>query len=220
MVEAVIFDMDGLMVNSEDLWEETERLYFAKKGSAYSSQLDQLLMGRKKEESARIIKDYLGLHDPIERIIEERYQILRELCLDGLELMPGLEELLYSLSRSKVPLGLASSSPLEQIHFVLDRFGLRHHFSALVSGDMVAQGKPAPDIYLLASSELGVDPASCLALEDTVNGVLAAKAAGMLCIAVPDKRQKGLDFSMADAVVESLAELDANTLLSFKSKIS
>ncbi|MFQ5892805.1 MAG: HAD family hydrolase [Nitrospinota bacterium] len=216
LVEAVIFDMDGLMVNSEDLWEETERLYFARKGHTYDKAFDGLLMGRKKEESATVIKEHLGLDDSIEAIIADRYTILRQLCQDRLELMPGVEALVEALTERRVPLALASSSPLDQIHFVLDRFDLRRHFSIIVSGDMVAQGKPAPDIYLLAAEQLAKAPSVCVALEDTVNGARAAKAAGMVCLAIPDRRQKDFDFSMADGAFESLTELDAETLLAFR----
>lgn len=216
MVEAVIFDMDGLMVNSEDLWEETERKYFASKGFEYDRAFDRLLMGRKKEESAAVIKERLGLEDSIEEIIEERYRLLRNLCDERLELMPGLMPLLESFEERRVPLGMASSSPLEQIHFVLDRFDIRRRFSHIVSGDMVPRGKPAPDIYLLTADRLGKGPEACLALEDTINGVRAAKGAGMICLAVPDRRQRSLDFSMADGVFSSLAELDADAILSFR----
>lgn len=219
MVEAVIFDMDGLMVNSEDLWEETERLYFDRKGHVYSSELDRLLMGRKKEESAAVIKEQLGLEDSIEAIISERYDILRKLCHERLELMPGLLALLESLAKRQAPLALASSSPMDQIHFVLNRFDLGRYFSVVVSGDMVSRGKPAPDIYFMAAEQLAKEPIACLALEDTVNGVRAAKAAGMICIAIPDRRQKDLDFSIADAEFTSLEKLDADTLLSFQPSV-
>jgi HAD superfamily hydrolase (TIGR01509 family) len=215
-VEAVIFDMDGLMVNSEDLWEETERKYFSSRGFEYDREFDRLLMGRKKEESAAVIKDRLGLDDSIEDIIAERYHILRELCGERLKLMPGLMPLLESFIERRVPLGLASSSPLDQIHFILDRFDLRRFFSKIVSGDMVSRGKPAPDIYLLTADRLQKGPYACLALEDTINGVRAAKSAGMICLAVPDRRQKSLDFSIADSVFSSLAELDADSILSFR----
>ncbi|MDA2916507.1 HAD family phosphatase [Nitrospinae bacterium AH_259_B05_G02_I21] len=216
-VEAVIFDMDGLMVNSEDLWEETERLYFTRKGHTYSNEeFDGLLMGRKKEESAAVIKERLGLEDSIEAIISDRFSILRTLCEERLELMPGLLSLLDSLVERRVPLALASSSTMDQIHFVLDRFDLRRHFPTILSGDMVSRGKPAPDIYLMTAERLGKEPSVCLALEDTVNGARAAKAAGMICFAIPDKRQQGLDFSMADGAFASLEELDADTVLSFK----
>lgn len=215
-VEAVIFDMDGLMVNSEDLWEETERLYFASKGHQYDREFDRLLMGRKKEESAAVIKERLELADSIEDIIAERYDMLRELCNEHLKLMPGLLPLLESFSARETPLGLASSSPLDQIYFVLDKFDLRPFFSPIVSGDMVSLGKPEPDIYLLTAEELGRGPSACIALEDTINGVRAAKAAGMLCLAVPDRRQKNLDFSIADGVFSSLTELDADAILSFQ----
>lgn len=216
-VEAVIFDMDGLMVNSEDLWEETERRYFNRKGHTYSNEeFDGLLMGRNKEESATVIKERLGLEDSIESIISERYALIRTLCEERLELMPGLLPLLESLPERQMTLALASSSPMDQIHFVLDRFGLRRHFSAIVSGDMVQRGKPAPDIYLLAAERIGKEPYVCVALEDTVNGARAAKAAGMVCLAIPDKRQRDLDFSMADGVFSSLEELDADALLTFQ----
>lgn len=216
MIEAIIFDMDGLMVNSEELWEETERLYFASKGHTYSSEFDGLLMGRKKEESAAIIKERLGLEDSIQAIIAERYDIIRKLCHERLELMPGFSALLESLVERQVPIALASSSPMDQIHFVLNRFDLHRHFSIIVSGDMVSRGKPAPDIYLMTAELLAKEPSVCLALEDTVNGARAAKAAGMICLAVPDMRQRGLDFSMADSKFASLTELDADTILSFR----
>lgn len=215
-MEAVVFDMDGLMVNSEDLWEETERTYFESKGFTYDKAFDRLLMGRKKEESAQVIKERLRLEDSIEEIITARYSLLRELCRERLELMPGLMPLLEGFSARRTSLALASSSPLDQIYFILDKFGLRSFFDPILSGDMVSKGKPAPDIYLLAAEGLGKEPSACLALEDTINGVRAAKAAGMLCLAVPDRRQKSLDFSIADGVYSSLSELDAATILSFK----
>jgi len=122
--------------------------------------------------------------------------------------------LLEQLAREGYRLAVASSSPLRVVTFVLDMFSLHNHFLTVVSGDSVGNGKPHPDIYLHTADMLGVVPAECVAIEDSINGLRSAKGAGMYCIAIPDKRLTPEQFESADVILDSLRELTSETIKS------
>lgn len=204
MIRAVIFDMDGVMIDSEPLWEKTERILLSRKGIEYNPTYRDKIVGLNQNDSGNLLRETFNLLETVEEIITGRIEILLGLYEKELELVPGLLPLLKELRKSGFLLALASSSPFRVINFVLDRFSLREFFSVVVSGDTMPFGKPHPDIYLHTANNLGVEPRECVVIEDSINGVKSAKRAGMICIAVPDKRLERKEFQIADVVVDRL----------------
>jgi HAD superfamily hydrolase (TIGR01509 family) len=207
MVKAVIFDMDGVMIDSEPLWEKTERILLGGKGIEYNPIYRDKIVGLNQNDSGSLLRETFNLLETVEEIIAGRIEILLGLYEKELGLVPGLLPLLRGLRESGLPLALASSSPLRVINFVLDKFSLNEFFSVVVSGDLIELGKPNPDIYLYTANNLGVKPRECVVIEDSINGVKSAKSAGMVCIAVPDKRLSQKEFQIADLIVDSLDEI-------------
>lgn len=214
MINAVIFDMDGIMIDSEPLWEKTERILLARRNIDYSPDYRDKIVGLNQRDSGRLLVDTFDLEETVEEIINERISILTSIYEKELELIPALVPLLKRLGEEGYRLAVASSSPLRVVSFVLDMFSLRDHFLAVVSGDSVANGKPHPDIYVHTAETLGTTPAECVAIEDSINGLRSAKGAGMYCIAVPDKRLAPAQFKDADVILDSLREITPETIKS------
>ncbi len=214
MINAVIFDMDGVMIDSEPLWEKTERILLARRSIDYSPDYRDKIVGLNQRDSGRLLVDTFDLDETVEDIINERISILTSIYEEELELIPALVPLLEQLAREGYRLAVASSSPLRVVTFVLDMFSLYDHFLTVVSGDSVGNGKPHPDIYLHTAEMLGVAPAECVAIEDSINGLRSAKGAGMYCIAIPDKRLTPDQFESADVILDSLRELTLETIKS------
>ena len=212
MIRAVIFDMDGVIIDSEPLWEKTERILLGRRGIEYNPTYRDSIVGLNQNDSGKLLKETFNLPEKIEELLEERSKILLSLYERELELVPGLLLLLDELNESDFLLGLASSSPYRVIKFVLDKFSLNEFFSVVVSGEFVKLGKPHPDIYLHTAKELGVNPRECVVIEDSINGLKSAKAAGMQCIAVPDKRLGQKEFQIADLVVDRLDEISVEVI--------
>ena len=214
MINAVIFDMDGVMIDSEPLWEKTERILLARRGIDYSPDYRDKIVGLNQRDSGRLLVGTFDLDETVEDIINERISILTSIYEEELELIPALVPLLEQLAREGYRLAVASSSPFRVVTFVLDMFSLHNHFLTVVSGDSVGNGKPHPDIYLHTAEMLGVAPAECVAIEDSINGLRSAKGAGMYCIAIPDKRLTPDQFKSADVILDSLRELTPETIKS------
>ncbi len=214
MINAVIFDMDGVMIDSEPLWEKTERILLARRSIDYSPDYRDKIVGLNQRDSGRLLVDTFDLDETVDDIINERISILTSIYEEELELIPALVPLLEQLAREGYRLAVASSSPLRVVTFVLDMFSLHNHFLTVVSGDSVGNGKPHPDIYLHTAEMLGVVPAECVAIEDSINGLRSAKGAGMYCIAIPDKRLTPEQFESADVILDSLRELTSETIKS------
>lgn len=215
MIKAVIFDMDGVMIDSEPLWEKTEKIMMARKGLEYTPVYREKIVGLGQKDSARLLKNTFALDATIEQIIGERISILLDIYNSELLLREGLINLLNLLMGNRYKLSLASSSPIKVIKFVLDKFGLNHYFDPVISGDFVERGKPDPAIYLHTARRLGVSVEECIVIEDSINGVISAKDAGMFCIAVPDKRLDPGGFIRADAILDNVAEINMATLNRF-----
>lgn len=215
MIKAVIFDMDGVMIDSEPLWEKTERILLGRREIEYSPDYRDRIVGLNQNDSGRLMIDTFELSETVEEIITERVDILTAIYEKELETVQGLLPLLKSLTDKNIPLAVASSSPMRVINFVLDMFSLNDYFTVVVSGECTENGKPHPDIYLETARLLCVEPRECLAIEDSINGVLSAKAAGMPCIAVPDKRLTPDRFESADHICQSLSQIDINLIINF-----
>lgn len=219
MIRAVIFDMDGVMIDSEPLWEKTERILLGRRGIDYNPPYRDKIVGLNQNDSGKLLKETFNLPETVKELLEERVEILLRLYENELELVPGLLPLLKELKESGFLLALASSSPYRVIKFVLDKFSLNEFFRVVVSGDFVELGKPNPDIYLHTAKELGIYPSECVVIEDSINGLKSGKAAGMHCIAVPDKRLNQREFQIADLILDRLDKVNTEVIRNLSGKI-
>lgn len=184
--QAVIFDMDGLLVDSEPVWQKVEDGLLTRRGLVLDPSIRQRLIGMRMTDFwGTMVMEY-SLDEPPEQLIAEVTTRMVAAIPGHVDPRPGAGELLDYLRERGVPCAIASSSPMAIINAVVESEGWHGCFDAFVTGDQVPNGKPAPDIYLEAARQLGADPAACLALEDSRNGARAAVAAGMVCYAVPD----------------------------------
>jgi HAD superfamily hydrolase (TIGR01509 family) len=204
---AVVFDFDGLIMDTEWCEYATVADVFLAHGQELSLELWKSFIGTTDHPHwADILEQQLGRAiDRAEWVPARR--LANQACTAGLDLLPGVADLLEALDAAGVPSAVASSSPADWVVGHLRERGLIDRFRAVCTGDEVLHTKPDPALYLLACSRLGVDPARAVAVEDSVNGVRAAKAAGMGAVAVPSSLTAGMDFSAADAVVASCTEL-------------
>lgn len=207
---AIVFDMDGLMVDSEPLsrqaWDEYLRPY----NQFITDDLQSRIIGLRGDLSSALIREELGLPKSAEEILEERRLIYQQLRAQGVPVMPGLMELHAIIAARQIPWAVATSSPRDHAEEILAQLGLADAVGAIAAGNEVQHGKPAPDIYLLAAQRLGVPPQKCLALEDSGPGSRAAVAAGMLTVAIPNGETNSADFSHAHYVYTSLFDVIEN----------
>lgn len=213
MIEAVIFDLDGVLIDSEPVWEEVRRQVVAEHGGQWAADTQQRLMGMSTGEWARYLSGELGVQLPPGEVAELVISQMRDRYREHLPLLPGATAAVRQMS-AHWTLGLASSAPLALIHTVLNASALHSYFAAAMSTEQVKAGKPAPDIYLAVAAKLGVPPGQCAAVEDSANGLRAAAAAGCQVIAVPHpKYPPGLDaLALARVVLPSLTELTPDTV--------
>jgi HAD superfamily hydrolase (TIGR01509 family) len=213
VIEAVVFDLDGVIVDSEHVWDEVRQELAAERGGRWHDRASRDMMGMSSREWSRYMHDVIGLEEPPEEINAEVVRRLKAVYRENLPLIPGAVEAVERLA-ARWPLGLASSSNREVIDLVLEASGLAGHFSATVSSEEVAQGKPAPDVYLETARRMGVEPDRCAAVEDSENGIRSAKAAGMRTIAIPNPRYPPDEAALgeADVVLDSVAELNPDVV--------
>jgi HAD superfamily hydrolase (TIGR01509 family) len=185
-VEAVIFDLDGLLVDSEAVWDEVRKEFTEEKGGHWRDEAQQDMMGMSSVEWSRYVRDRLGVDMDPEEISREVADRVADTYREKLPLLPGAVEAVKSLA-AEWPLGLASSSNRHVIDLVLELAKIADDFQATVSSEEVGAGKPAPDVYLETAKRLDVDPAACVAIEDSTNGIRSADAAGTAVIAVPNQ---------------------------------
>ncbi len=185
MPDAVIFDLDGVLLDSEQLWNEAKKALVLEAGGRWREDAPRAMMGMSSAEWSAYMRDVLGVNRDIGEINRDVVHRMELLYRARLPLLPGAREAVDVL-RKRWPLGLASSSNREIIDLVLDLSGFADAFAATVSSDEVQLGKPAPDVYLEAARRLGVAPGRCDAIEDSSNGLRAAAAAGMAVIAAPN----------------------------------
>lgn len=208
-LKAAIFDMDGLMINTEPLQSQAYEAVlhdYGKEPILYSSGVVQKV-GMREDENWKMLKEKYGLDEDIKTLMDKRYKVYHELLQDNLHAQPGLSQLLKLLAANHILMGIASSSPLEHIYLVLKGLKIEQYFTSITSSYEVPHGKPFPDVYLKAAEKMHIEPSSCIVFEDAESGVTAAKAAGMKVIAVPNEFTKDQDVSKADIVVDSLAAI-------------
>ena len=208
MIEAVVFDLDGVLLDSEQVWDEARERLAEERGGRWHARAQRDMMGMSSTEWSRYMHETIGLPEPPEEINREVVERLAAAYRENLPALAGAREAVERIA-TRWPLGLASSSNRELIDLSLELLGVKDLFAATVSSEEVAHGKPAPDVYLEAARRLNVAPAHAAAVEDSTNGILAAKAAGMRVLAIPNAHfppdPEALD--QADVVLDSLAEL-------------
>jgi HAD superfamily hydrolase (TIGR01509 family) len=208
MIEAVVFDLDGILIDSEHVWDEVRQQLADERGGRWNENASRDMMGMSSLEWSRYMRDVVGLTEEPEEISAEVVRRLEDRYRRELPLIAGAEEAVKRLAK-RWPLALASSSNRELIDLVLESSGLHRYFEASVSSEEVARGKPAPDVFLEAARRLRAEPTRCAAVEDSENGILAAKAAGMRTIAIPNQQYPPHDDALAaaDAVLATIEEL-------------
>lgn len=213
-MKAVIFDMDGVIIDSEPIHFYVDQLVFNNVlGMTVTHEYLEKYVGMTNPDMWRDVIDEYGLSRTIDELID--YQLAMKLnMLNETDMKPinGIPELLKSLSDHHIPMGIASSSPRPFIECVLNKFNILEVFDVVVSGEEVPNGKPAPDVYLEAASTLDIPPSECVVIEDARNGVTAAKRAGMKCVGYQNPNSGNQDLSLADKIVQSLTELSFGRL--------
>ena len=208
MIEAVVFDLDGVLIQSEELWNEVREQLAQERGGRYDAQAQRDMMGMSSPEWSRYMHEVVGLPESPDEIMGEVVALMEARYREELPLIAGAVEAVERLA-VRWPLGLASSSNRVLIDLVLELSGLNRFFKATVSSEEVARGKPAPDVYLEACRRLGVEPTRAAAVEDSHAGIASAKAAGMRVVAIPNPSFPPGDAALANAdlVLGSLDEL-------------
>lgn len=210
---AVVFDLDGLMFNTEELYEEVGAEILRRRGRTFDAELIDAMMGRPAAVALKLMIDWHALDATVEDLAAETDEVFATLLDERLALMPGLEALLGSLEAAATPKAIATSSGPGFAHGVLNRFELRTRFEFVLTAEDIRHGKPDPEIYLLAASRLGVSPGEMAVLEDSENGCRAAVAAGAIAVAVPAGHSRRHSFAGAALVADTLADVELWRLL-------
>lgn len=217
MINGVIFDMDGLMFDTERMWATFWEPALAALGLEYKEGLAEAERGTAGETSRNIVRQFYGEDCDANAIIDSLHRVADEEFQKPVPKKPGLDELLAWLDANHIPMAVASSSRVHVIEGNLNNWGLIHYFKALVSGQQVKHSKPDPEIFLLAAEKLGTDPAHTLVLEDSYNGVRAGAAGGFVTVMVPDllstdDEMRGLYTMECTSLNEVLAKLKTGEL--------
>ncbi len=215
MLRAIIFDLDGVLADSEPWWNQIDAKLLSEYGVAYRGEYHQNVVGVSYPIAVEFYKKKFGINAPAGHMMKRRGEIAAEFFADRVSLFPGTKEVLQQLRQLKlrreppVRLGLATSSVSDSARPFLDRHQLTQFFEVIVTGDEVERGKPAPDIYLRATDKLNVSSDECLVVEDALAGIAAAKAAEMPVVAIPDRRfvNPAAYEKQADYILSSLKEL-------------
>jgi len=213
MIKAVVFDLDGVLVDSEPVWEQVRRGLVAERGGHWAPDAQRRIMGMSTPEWAGYLSGDLGVGLPPDEVAALVIDRMVARYREQVPFMDGAVDAVHRLA-ARWPLGLASSSPPRLIETVLQSAGLRSCFRAVMSTEQVAHGKPAPDIYLAVTAELGCPPPDCAAVEDSSNGLRSAAAAGLRVIAIPQPRYPPDPDALAQAslVLPNLAELSTGAV--------
>jgi beta-phosphoglucomutase len=208
----IIFDLDGLLVDSEPLQERAIGGVLARYGIHLSTDDFVAMVGISTPQNFLDILHRHGPFETLDRLLEQKHALYREIAGAELRPMPGAIALVKAAAAAEIPRAVASSSPLADVALSLEAVGLAADLPLRIGGDQVAATKPAPDLYLRGLELIGLPAARCVGLEDTAHGVHAAKAAGLACVAVPNRHTHGQDLSAADQKISSLDALSLQDL--------
>ncbi len=216
-VHALVFDMDGVIIDSEPLHLLAYQKFLADFGLTFLEEDNHKFLGMKDLDCAKYLVERHRLTITALEFVERKESVLHQLFTEQLKMQPGVLQILEKALQLNIPAVIASSATMPTIELVVELTGTRKYFRHLCSGDEVPNGKPAPDVFLLGAERLGVEPSECLVIEDTYNGVCAAKAAGMMCIAIPCQATRHQDFAHADLVLASMEEVNLEELIAPRS---
>jgi sugar-phosphatase len=210
VIKAVIFDMDGLLIDSEPFWRRSHQVVLARHGYDVTEDEVRAAAGKRTADQVAVWRERFGFHESLDPDMTDQIvdEVISSIHTHG-EPMAGVDKLVRELHEHGMPLAVASSSSVRLIDVVLERLGIRQYMQAVHSGENEKRGKPHPDVFITTAKTLGVKPENCLVFEDSLNGVKAAKAAGMYCIAVPEEPYERADFiaAKADRVISSLEDI-------------
>jgi pseudouridine-5'-monophosphatase len=207
-IRAVVFDLDGLLVDSEPVQIAAWEMFLARYERTLDASLLQRMFGLRIWDSALLLITELDLPLTVDEVVHERDALFFQLLSGRLQAMPAAATTVRGLAERGYPLALATSGHRRYVDVALNELGLVGMFDVEVTGDMVEHGKPAPDIYLAAADQLDIEPEYCLALEDAPLGIASAKAAGMFCLAIPNEMTSKLDgLDRSDGILGSLADV-------------
>jgi len=214
-IDAVIFDLDGTLVDSMWMWRSIDIEYLGRYGLDMPQDLQSCIEGMSFSETAVYFKERFGLTDSLEQIKKDWNQMAWEKYRDEVPVKEGVLELLQHLKQEKIPAGIATSNSRELVDLIVEKHGIQEYFTSIRTSCEVDKGKPSPDIYLLVAKDLGVECERCLVFEDVIQGVMAGKNANMKVCAVHDDysaRMEAQKRELADYFVYSMAEvLDLNS---------
>jgi HAD superfamily hydrolase (TIGR01509 family) len=215
VIEAVVFDLDGVLIQSEEVWDAVRERFTRERGGRYDEEIQRAMMGMSSTEWSRYLHDNAGIPDEPEEINAEVVRRMLGAYETELPLIDGAQAAVRRLA-DEFRLAVASSSNRPLINAVLQAAELAPYFEATVSSEEVAHGKPAPDVYLEAARRLGVEPTRCAAVEDSHGGIRSAKAAGMRVIAIPNPSYPPDEESLAqaDVTLDSLDDLTREKIAS------
>jgi HAD superfamily hydrolase (TIGR01509 family) len=215
VIEAVVFDLDGVLLQSEEVWDEVREAYVRERGGRYDAEVQRAMMGMSSPEWSRYLHESAGVPDEPAAINEEVVRRMLASYREHLPLLPGAADAVRRV-RARYPLAVASSSNRPVIDAVLELSGLKDCFRATVSSEEVARGKPAPDVYVEAAQRLGVPAGRCAAVEDSHGGIRSAKAAGLRVVAIPNPTYPPDDeaLALADVTIDSLDALTPELIAS------
>lgn len=205
-LRGVVFDLDGLIFNTEELYEQVGAELLRRRGHSFSRELLDAMMGRQSKVALQIMIDWFGLDATVAELEEETDAVFPRILDTQLRTMPGFLPLLETLERETIPRGVATSSRLSFVTNVLSRFHLQPRFQFVLTAEDVERGKPAPEIYQRACAQLQLPPEEVMVLEDSENGCRAAVAAGTFAVAVPGEHSRDHNFDRSRFVADSLAD--------------
>ncbi len=206
-IGAVIFDLDGLLIDSEPLQIQAWRTYMGRFEAELTPEVLSQMYGLRLTDASEVVVRMLGLPVTAIDVARDRDALFLELVPGNIEPRPGACEIVTELHRRGVPIALATSGHRRYVDLALESASIPRIFDIEVTGEMVQRGKPDPETFLTAAAGLGIAPGQCLVLEDSPNGVKAAKRAGMTCLAIPNDDTGGLDLTLADGVLGGLDEV-------------
>lgn len=220
MLEAIIFDMDGVLVDSEYTYFQSKSQILSEAGHEVEDSYHFQFMGTTSDYMWEKMKQEFSLPSSVAEYIQQMTALRQAMIKrDGIRVIPHVQEFVKGLSQAGLKLAVASSSSLAEIKVNLAEIGLSEYFSEVVSTEEVEHSKPAPDVYLAAAERIGIMPENCLGIEDTKNGTGAVRNAGMVCVGFANPAFPKQDLAFADRVVSSFSELDADSLTKIYQKV-
>jgi HAD superfamily hydrolase (TIGR01509 family) len=216
MLRAVIFDMDGVIIDSQPYHFAVEEKIFRELGFAVTEEESHSFVGMAGDLMWEYLKNKFGLQESIAELVafDNRIRVDYFASLEKVTPIPGIVDLLDELGRNNIKIALASSSSVEVINVFISKLGIGHYFQQIISGDFVEKGKPAPDIFIHTAQALQEAAADCVVIEDSANGVKAAKAAGMKCIGFSNANSGDQDLSLADMVIDDFKKVNLHLMQS------